>query len=240
MSKLDVLFEELVTANRILAREGIVDFVRPHQRAASGQSGSLLHVAGAGAGLRRGRRPHGVHAPRESRQSRRKPLCRALHPWRHLGGAARCEFGGAQSFAERDPVRRDGHEDQADPAHVRQCRRTRCRSGIRKTRSATPRCWSTASRWAAISPRRWAGRTILMRGHGATVGPNIRHAVFVANYLEVAPSCRCRRWRWARSNSSLEGEVDKIIERTGPYTINRAWENWCRRANRPVTPQAAA
>jgi hypothetical protein len=25
------------------------------------------------------------------------------------------------------------------------------------------------------------------------------------------------------------------MERTGPYSINRAWENWCRRADRPVT-----
>jgi hypothetical protein len=29
------------------------------------------------------------------------------------------------------------------------------------------------------------------------------------------------------------GEVDKVISRTGPYTLNRAWENWCRRAGRP-------
>ena len=25
----------------------------------------------------------------------------------------------------------------------------------------------------------------------------------------------------------------QVIARTGPYTINRAWENWCRRAGRP-------
>ena len=24
------------------------------------------------------------------------------------------------------------------------------------------------------------------------------------------------------------GEVDAIIKRTGPYSFNRAWENWCR------------
>jgi hypothetical protein len=29
-----------------------------------------------------------------------------------------------------------------------------------------------------------------------------------------------------------DGEVDKIIDRTASYTINRAWENWCRRAGR--------
>jgi hypothetical protein len=30
------------------------------------------------------------------------------------------------------------------------------------------------------------------------------------------------------------GEIDMVGERTGPYGINRAWENWCRRAGRPM------
>ena len=28
------------------------------------------------------------------------------------------------------------------------------------------------------------------------------------------------------------GEVDNVIARTGSFGINRAWENWCRRAGR--------
>ena len=32
------------------------------------------------------------------------------------------------------------------------------------------------------------------------------------------------------------GEVDKVCARTGPYNIDRAWENWCRRAGRPFHP----
>jgi hypothetical protein len=35
------------------------------------------------------------------------------------------------------------------------------------------------------------------------------------------------------------GEVDKVASRTGSYTINRAWENWCRRAGRPFVPEQA-
>ena len=35
------------------------------------------------------------------------------------------------------------------------------------------------------------------------------------------------------------GEVDKVVERTGPYGINRAWENWCRRAGREMQPEQA-
>jgi hypothetical protein len=35
------------------------------------------------------------------------------------------------------------------------------------------------------------------------------------------------------------GEVDKVAARTGSYGINRAWENWCRRAGRPFRPDEA-
>jgi ribulose-5-phosphate 4-epimerase/fuculose-1-phosphate aldolase len=81
-----------------------------------------------------------------------------------------------------------------------------------------------------------AGRTILMRGHGATVlAPNIRHAVFISVYLEVNAKLQIQAMAMGKIKFLTAGEVDKIIERTGPYTINRAWENWCRRANRPVT-----
>ena len=34
------------------------------------------------------------------------------------------------------------------------------------------------------------------------------------------------------------GEVDKVSGRTGSYGINRAWENWCRRAGRPFQADA--
>ena len=33
------------------------------------------------------------------------------------------------------------------------------------------------------------------------------------------------------------GEVDKVVTRTGSYGIKRAWENWCRRAWRPFRPE---
>jgi HCOMODA/2-hydroxy-3-carboxy-muconic semialdehyde decarboxylase len=85
-----------------------------------------------------------------------------------------------------------------------------------------------------------SGRTILMRGHGATVvAPNIRHCVFISVYLEVNAKLQMQAMAMGDIKFLTAGEVDKIIERTGPYTLNRAWENWCRRANRPVTPQAA-
>jgi hypothetical protein len=30
------------------------------------------------------------------------------------------------------------------------------------------------------------------------------------------------------------GEIDKIVERLNDYSLNRAWENWARRAGREM------
>jgi HCOMODA/2-hydroxy-3-carboxy-muconic semialdehyde decarboxylase len=80
-------------------------------------------------------------------------------------------------------------------------------------------------------------RTALMRGHGAVVvGTSIRHAVFVSIYLEVNAKLQMQAMAMGDIKYLTPGEVDLIAARTGPYTLNRAWENWCRRAGRPVGP----
>ena len=82
-----------------------------------------------------------------------------------------------------------------------------------------------------------ARRTALMRGHGAVVaGRSIREAVFISVYLEVNSRLQMQAMAMGEIKFLSAGEVDTIIARTGPYTLNRAWENWCRRAGRPVTP----
>jgi len=83
-----------------------------------------------------------------------------------------------------------------------------------------------------------SGRTILMRGHGATVlAPSVRHAVFISIYLEVNAKLQMQAMAMGSITFLTAGEIDKIISRTGPYTLNRAWENWCRRANRPFVAE---
>jgi HCOMODA/2-hydroxy-3-carboxy-muconic semialdehyde decarboxylase len=78
-------------------------------------------------------------------------------------------------------------------------------------------------------------RTALMRGHGAVVvGTSIRHAVFVSIYLEVNAKLQMQAMAMGDIKYLSPGEIDKIASRTGPYTLNRAWENWCRRADRPA------
>jgi HCOMODA/2-hydroxy-3-carboxy-muconic semialdehyde decarboxylase len=77
--------------------------------------------------------------------------------------------------------------------------------------------------------------TALMRGHGATVvGRSIRHAVFVSIYLEVGAKLQMQSMTMGRIKFLSKGEVDKIMAAMSHYTLNRAWENWARRAGRPA------
>jgi len=79
---------------------------------------------------------------------------------------------------------------------------------------------------------------VLMRGHGATVlGPTVRQAVFISVYLELNAKLQMQAMAMGDIKFLTAGEVDKIISRTGPYTLNRAWENWCRRADRPFVAE---
>jgi HCOMODA/2-hydroxy-3-carboxy-muconic semialdehyde decarboxylase len=79
------------------------------------------------------------------------------------------------------------------------------------------------------------GRTALMRGHGAVIaGNSIRHAVYVSIYLELNAKLQMQAMQMGKIKYLYKGEVDAVIARTGSYGINRAWENWCRRAGREM------
>ena len=73
--------------------------------------------------------------------------------------------------------------------------------------------------------------TTLMRGHGATVvGRSVRHAVFVSVYLEVGAKLQMQAMALGEIKFLSAGEIDQIVARLNDYTLNRAWENWARRA----------
>ena len=75
----------------------------------------------------------------------------------------------------------------------------------------------------------------LMRGHGCVVAAgDIREATYIAYYLEVNAKLQMQAMSMGEVTFLTPGEVDNIIERTGPYSFNRAWENWCRRAGRKM------
>jgi ribulose-5-phosphate 4-epimerase/fuculose-1-phosphate aldolase len=77
--------------------------------------------------------------------------------------------------------------------------------------------------------------TTLMRGHGATVvGRSVRHAVFVAIYLEVSAKLQMQAMALGEIKFLSTGEIDQIVGRLNDYTLERAWENWARRAGRDM------
>ena len=79
-----------------------------------------------------------------------------------------------------------------------------------------------------------SNRAALMRGHGCVViGQSVREVVFSSVYLEVNAELQFKASMLGQITFLSEGEVDAILKRRGPYTFERAWERWCRRAGRP-------
>src|SRR5262249_13163084 len=80
-----------------------------------------------------------------------------------------------------------------------------------------------------------AGRTALLRGHGSVVtARSIREVVYIAVYLEMNARLQMQAMSMGPIKFLTGGEVDKILASTGALAFDRAWENWCRRAGRPV------
>jgi ribulose-5-phosphate 4-epimerase/fuculose-1-phosphate aldolase len=75
----------------------------------------------------------------------------------------------------------------------------------------------------------------LMRGHGAVVvGREVKLAVHIAYYLEVAAKLQMQAMALGDITYLTQGEIDQIVAKIGPFTFNRTWENWCRRAGRTI------
>jgi ribulose-5-phosphate 4-epimerase/fuculose-1-phosphate aldolase len=78
-------------------------------------------------------------------------------------------------------------------------------------------------------------RAALMRGHGCVVvGRSIRESVFISVYLEINAKLQIQAMAMGEITFLSTGEIDAIIKRTDSYVRDRAWENWCRRADRPA------
>ena len=78
-------------------------------------------------------------------------------------------------------------------------------------------------------------RTALMRGHGAVVvGHELRATVYTAVYLELNAKLQMQAEAMSKKVKFLtKGEQKKVADTTTPANVNRAWENWCRKADRP-------
>ena len=87
--------------------------------------------------------------------------------------------------------------------------------------------------------------TALMRGHGSTViGRSVREATYTAVYLEVNAGLQLQATRLGPVKYLSAGEIDKISARLSDAKpaegYDRAWEYWARRAGLEPTPRFVA
>jgi HCOMODA/2-hydroxy-3-carboxy-muconic semialdehyde decarboxylase len=74
----------------------------------------------------------------------------------------------------------------------------------------------------------------LMRGHGCVVaGGSLREVVFNAIYLELNADLQMQAHALGETTFLSDGEVRAILGTRASFTYERAWERWCRRAARP-------
>jgi ribulose-5-phosphate 4-epimerase/fuculose-1-phosphate aldolase len=241
MAKLDDLIEELVTANRILAREGVVDsFGHVSARHPDDPRRYLLSRSRAPDCIEnddimaftlegepvdaKGRAPYLERFIHGALYEARPDVFSVVHnhsesviPYGVTGRPIRPIFHMGASIGHEVPVW-DSHDHFGDTALLVE----------------------NMDMGRDLAKRMGAGATALMRGHGATVaGRNIRHVVYISVYLEVNARLQKQAMDMGEVKFLTAGEVDKVATRTDSYGINRAWENWCRRAGRPFRPEAS-
>jgi HCOMODA/2-hydroxy-3-carboxy-muconic semialdehyde decarboxylase len=77
-------------------------------------------------------------------------------------------------------------------------------------------------------------RVALMRGHGAVVaGGSLREVVFNSIYLELNADLQMKASSLGEITFLSDGEVGAVLKTRSSFTFERAWEYWCRRAGRP-------
>jgi ribulose-5-phosphate 4-epimerase/fuculose-1-phosphate aldolase len=73
----------------------------------------------------------------------------------------------------------------------------------------------------------------LMRGHGCVVaGSSLREVVFNSVYLELNAGLQMRAAALGEITFLSEGEVRAVLATRSSFTFERAWEYWCQRAGR--------
>jgi HCOMODA/2-hydroxy-3-carboxy-muconic semialdehyde decarboxylase len=81
----------------------------------------------------------------------------------------------------------------------------------------------------------------LMRGHGSVVvGRSLREAVFTSVYLEINAQMLGRALAMGDVTYLSEGEIAANTKGRAGFTWERGWENWCRSVGRNYYPQSWA
>ena len=239
MSATAQLTDELVTANRILAREGVVD--------------SFGHVS-----IRHPERPDRYVLSRA-----RAPECiEAADLMEFTLDGSPIDPAGRKPYAERyihgavyearAEVRAvvHHHSPSVIPFSVTAARLSPVIHMCAGIGTGVP-TWDSRARFgdtnllvtnvemardlaAALGPR----PAILMRGHGAVVaGGSLREVVFNSIYLQLNAELQMKAQSLGDVTYLSDGEVAAVLRTRGSFTFERAWEFWCRRAGRPYEPK---
>jgi len=79
----------------------------------------------------------------------------------------------------------------------------------------------------------------LMRGHGCVVvGRSLREAVFTSIYAELNAQILGKAMAMGEFIALSDGEIAANTKGRAGFTFERGWENWCRSVGRPYYPLA--
>jgi ribulose-5-phosphate 4-epimerase/fuculose-1-phosphate aldolase len=74
---------------------------------------------------------------------------------------------------------------------------------------------------------------MLMRGHGCVVaGASLREVVFNSIYLQLNADLQMKALALGAVTFLSEGEIAAVLRTRSSFTFERAWESWCHRAGR--------
>jgi ribulose-5-phosphate 4-epimerase/fuculose-1-phosphate aldolase len=83
-------------------------------------------------------------------------------------------------------------------------------------------------------------RVALMRGHGSVVtGKSLREVVFLSVYMELNAEMLIKAYQLGDGDVTFlsDGEVNANAAGRAGFTLERGWENWCKETERPYFPQ---
>lgn len=236
MANLDSLIEDIVTANRILAREGIVDaFGHVSARHPEDAGRFLLSRAKSPELVERGDiMEFTLDGEATERVSEKPYLERFIHAALYR---TRPDIQSVVHSHSHGPIPFGITGEKLRPV-VHSCATLGTEVPVWDAQDSfgdTDLLVSDMTMGLDLARAVGAGNCVLMRGHGSTVvGKSIREAVYTAVYLEVNAELQWKAKFLGKAKFLSPGEIAKINSRLSHAKpgegFNRSWEYWCRRA----------
>ena len=236
MAKLDDLLEDLVSANRILASQGIVDsfghvsirnpenpktyFLSRSRAPERVERGDIMEFTLEGDPVdAKGRKPYLERFIHGAAYEMRPDVMSVIH--NHSPGVIPYGITGHKMRPVMHMCATIGYEVPIWDQHTKF--------------GDTDLLVTSMAMGRDLVKKLGKGRTCLMRGHGCVVvGAALRATVYTAIYLELNAKLQIQAEAMSKKVKFLtKGEQKKVSETTSVPNINRAWENWCRKADRP-------